>query len=263
MRCRKAALLLSVSAITLLFLVAPSAAQRDLGNYTVSGEAEVGGLVRHKSGNNTKFEEYRDLPETVIVPQLELFIDSKKNDFYLEFGSIKPGLDDQSYRLRAGRYGLVDLEFVWDQIPHLFNVDNARTPYNMSGGNYTLRSKPPGATGAEVRDWVNARVREAAIGHDVVVDGRDIGTVVFPDADLKVFLIADPWERARRRLVQRLGRRPDDSEIAAETELLVQRDARDATQTVQALDAVLIDTTSLTQSEQVDRIVALAGAKGA
>jgi cytidylate kinase len=112
-----------------------------------------------------------------------------------------------------------------------------------------------------VRDWVNARVRDAAVGHDVVVDGRDIGTVVFPAADLKVFLVADPWERARRRLVQRLARRPSEEEIAAETELLVQRDARDATQTVQALDAVLIDTTALTQAEQVDRIVALARAK--
>lgn len=114
-----------------------------------------------------------------------------------------------------------------------------------------------------VRAWVNARVRDAAEGHDVVVDGRDIGTIVFPEADLKVFLIADPWERARRRLVQRLGRRPAEDEIATETELLVQRDASDATQTVQALDAVLIDTTTLTQAEQVDRIVALARAKGA
>lgn len=114
-----------------------------------------------------------------------------------------------------------------------------------------------------VRDWVNARVREAAVGHDVVVDGRDIGTVVFPDADLKVFLVADPWERARRRLIQRLGRSPSDDEIATETELLVQRDARDATQTVQGRDAVLIDTTYLTQAEQVDRIVALARSKRA
>lgn len=108
-----------------------------------------------------------------------------------------------------------------------------------------------------VRDWVNDRVREAARGHSVVVDGRDIGTVVFPDADLKVFLVADPWERARRRLIQRLGRAPTDAEIAEETERLVQRDARDATQTVQARDAILIDTTYLTQEEQVERIVAL------
>jgi cytidylate kinase len=112
----------------------------------------------------------------------------------------------------------------------------------------------------EVRDWVNRRVREAGAEHDVVVDGRDIGTAVFPDAALKIFLIADPWERARRRLIQRLGRRPQDDEIADETEQIVKRDAKDATQTVQAADAILLDTTFLTQEEQVERIVALARA---
>lgn len=109
-----------------------------------------------------------------------------------------------------------------------------------------------------VRDWVNAEVRRAALGSDVVVDGRDIGTAVFPDAQLKIFLVADPWERAKRRLVQRLARRPTDAEIAEETERLVQRDARDSMQTVQARDAILIDTTYLTQADQVERIVALA-----
>ncbi len=111
-----------------------------------------------------------------------------------------------------------------------------------------------------VRHWVNELVRSVAAGHDVVVDGRDIGTAVFPDANLKIFLVADPWERARRRLVQRLGRGPTDDEIAAETNRIAQRDALDATQSVRAPDAVLIDTTYLTQEEQVDRIVALAHA---
>jgi len=111
-----------------------------------------------------------------------------------------------------------------------------------------------------VREWVNAKVRETAKSRDVVVDGRDIGTVVFPNADLKVFLVADPWERARRRLMQRLGRHPMESEIAEETDAIVHRDAKDATQTVQAVDAILIDTTFLTQEDQVERIVALARA---
>ena len=111
-----------------------------------------------------------------------------------------------------------------------------------------------------VREWVNARVREAGASSDVVVDGRDIGTVVFPRAQLKVFLIADPWERARRRLVQRLERRPTDAEIALETEALVARDAKDATQSRPDPFAITIDTTTLTQEEQVDRIVALAEA---
>src|SRR4029450_3604702 len=111
-----------------------------------------------------------------------------------------------------------------------------------------------------VRGWVNGLLREAAKRHDIVVDGRDMGTTVFPDATLKVFLIADPWERARRRLTQQIGRRPTDAEIAEETHRIVKRDAHDATQTVQAKDAVLIDTTYLTQPEQVERIVALAKA---
>jgi cytidylate kinase len=109
-----------------------------------------------------------------------------------------------------------------------------------------------------VREWVNSLVRKAAADYDVVVDGRDMGTTVFPDATLKVYLIADPWERARRRLIQTLGRSPNDDEIAAETERLVKRDAADATQSAAAKDAVLIDTTYVTQEEQVERIVALA-----
>lgn len=111
-----------------------------------------------------------------------------------------------------------------------------------------------------VRDWVNEQVRRAAKEFSVVVDGRDIGTVVFPGARLKIFLVADPWERARRRLVQQHGSEPSQDAIAEETERIVHRDAQDATQTVQAANAILIDTTHLTQDEQVERIVALAHA---
>jgi cytidylate kinase len=111
-----------------------------------------------------------------------------------------------------------------------------------------------------VRSWVNEQVRRVATERNVVADGRDIGTAVFPDANVKIYLVADPWERAKRRLVQHLKRLPTDEEIAAETDRLVHRDAADTTQLVQARDAVLIDTTHLLQSEQVARIVALAKA---
>jgi cytidylate kinase len=111
-----------------------------------------------------------------------------------------------------------------------------------------------------VRSWVNEQVRQVARDRNVVVDGRDMGTAVFPDADVKVYLVADTWERAKRRLVQHLKRLPTDEEIAAESDRLVHRDALDATQSVQARDAHLIDTTHLMQSEQVARIVALARA---
>jgi cytidylate kinase len=107
-----------------------------------------------------------------------------------------------------------------------------------------------------VRDWVNAKVREAAASRSVVVDGRDIGTVVFPDADLKIFLDADPRERAARRLRQR-GTPTSEQILDDETIRIKERDERDARQTVPAADAVVIDTTSLTQREQVEQIVSL------
>ena len=59
-----------------------------------------------------------------------------------------------------------------------------------------------------VREWVNEKVRETANSKNVVVDGRDMGTVVFPDAELKIFLVADSRERALRRLRQRGMRGP-------------------------------------------------------
>jgi cytidylate kinase len=138
-------------------------------------------------------------------------------------------------------------------------IDGARDDERLrsaavTGGVSVVASMPP------ARAWVNEQVRQAAVTQAVVIDGRDIGTAVFPDATLKIFLVADPWERARRRLQQRLGRAPAQDEIAEETELLVRRDAADQTQTVQARDAVLLDTTYLTQAEQVERIVALARA---
>ena len=115
----------------------------------------------------------------------------------------------------------------------------------------------------EVRHWVNVQQRDAALLHHagVVVDGRDIGTVVFPDAPLKVFLTASPEERARRRLAQR-GGRVDPSELQREAAALAARDQADSTRAVAPLraaaDAVVLDTTRLSLDDQVARVVALA-----
>ncbi len=115
----------------------------------------------------------------------------------------------------------------------------------------------------EVRHWVNVQQREAVLEHPrgVVVDGRDIGTVVFPDAPLKVFLTASPEERARRRLAQR-GGRIDPAELRREAETLAARDRADATRPVApmkpAADAHILDTTHLSLDEQVAQVLALA-----
>ena len=114
-----------------------------------------------------------------------------------------------------------------------------------------------------VRDWVNAQVRSLADLHDVVVDGRDIGTIVLPNAGVKVFLLADGHERARRRLLQRLGRQGTTAEVEGEMGRLAKRDALDAVQTVPAPDATIMDTTDMSQAEQVRQIIDLARSAGA
>jgi cytidylate kinase len=116
----------------------------------------------------------------------------------------------------------------------------------------------------EVRTWVNTQQRravEGGQGRGVVVDGRDIGTVVFPEAPLKVFLTATPDERARRRLFQR-GQAVDVELVRRESEALAVRDAADSRRKVAPLkaapDAVLLDTTALTLEAQVAHVVELA-----
>lgn len=114
-----------------------------------------------------------------------------------------------------------------------------------------------------VRDWVNRQLRAAAAAHPrgVVVDGRDIGTVVFPDAPLKIFLTAAPAERARRRLTQE-GRVVDGESVGRASRELLSRDAADSTRAVAPLkpaaDALVLDTTALSFAEQVAAIVARA-----
>ena len=100
--------------------------------------------------------------------------------------------------------------------------------------------------------------REMAEGLDVVLEGRDIGTVVFPDAEFKFFLIADIEERARRRKkeMETMGEIVSLRELTAELE---ERDRKDSTREHSPLkkaeDAVEIDTTGLSIAEQVNRIV--------
>ncbi|MFI5122835.1 MAG: (d)CMP kinase [Vicinamibacteria bacterium] len=113
---------------------------------------------------------------------------------------------------------------------------------------------------AAVREAMVARQRELIAAGSYVAEGRDIGTVVSPDAPLKVFLTASPEERARRRAEQTGEDAP--TVLAAQLE----RDARDETREHSALrpapDAVELDTTGLTLEQVVDRIEQLARERG-
>ncbi len=103
-----------------------------------------------------------------------------------------------------------------------------------------------------VREVMRDRQRELGRDGDVVIEGRDIGTVVAPQADVKVFLVADREERAKRRVAERPGIGAD----ALATDLRL-RDESDAARMQPAADATEIDTTNLQVEDVVDRIEAL------
>lgn len=112
-----------------------------------------------------------------------------------------------------------------------------------------------------VRDALVSKQRELIAGGNWVAEGRDIGTVVAPDAELKVYLTADPVERARRRAAELGG---DQRTVLAEQTL---RDERDSTREHSPLQAasgaVVLDTSGMTIEQVVEHIAALARAAGA
>jgi CMP/dCMP kinase len=114
------------------------------------------------------------------------------------------------------------------------------------------RMVPVVARHPAVRDVMRERQRQLGRDGNVVIEGRDIGTVVAPDAEVKVFLVADRDERAKRRIAERPGIGAD----ALATDMR-RRDERDAERTLPAPDAIEIDTTSLEVEDVVDRIEAL------
>jgi cytidylate kinase len=114
----------------------------------------------------------------------------------------------------------------------------------------------------KVREWMVARQRELGTGGGVVMEGRDIGTKVFPDADIKIFLDADPVIREQRRIQQQNSRGASAESMATE---LRERDRRDRTRANSPLepapDATILDSTSLSEDEVLERLGALVQAK--
>ena len=130
----------------------------------------------------------------------------------------------------------------------------------IAGEDVTTRIREPEIDAAvpvvarhpEVREVMRGRQRELGRAGDSVIEGRDIGVVVVPDAEVKVWLVADPAVRASRRHLERNGL--DIGELAEE---LRRRDERDAINTHRAPDAVEVDTTDLRLDEVIDRIAGL------
>ena len=130
-----------------------------------------------------------------------------------------------------------------------------------------IRAEHVGARASEiaampaVREALLARQRAFAQPPGLLADGRDMGTVVFPDARLKIFLTASPEERAKRRYKQLKEKGIDANlpELVAELEARDDRDARRATAPLKAADdATLLDTTEMAIEEVVDRVMQMA-----
>jgi cytidylate kinase len=114
----------------------------------------------------------------------------------------------------------------------------------------------------KVREWMVARQQELGKNGGIVMEGRDIGTVVFPNADVKVFLDADPVIREQRRIQQQHLRGPDAQISAAE---LRERDQRDRTRAVSPLvparDAIIVDSSNLSEDQVLLQVEAAAREK--
>ena len=112
----------------------------------------------------------------------------------------------------------------------------------------------PIATVAEVRSFVDMKLREFGKERRVVMDGRDIGTTVFPDAELKIFMTADPMIRAERRAAE-MRAKGDDVKIEDVLKNLQERDYIDSHREVspltQAADAIVLDNSHMTMDDQM------------
>jgi cytidylate kinase len=131
---------------------------------------------------------------------------------------------------------------------------------SIAGQDVTTRIREPEIDAAvpvvahhpEVRDVMRGRQRELGRSGDSVIEGRDIGVVVVPEAEVKIWLVADPAVRARRRHAERDGLGMEEL-----SEELRRRDERDAVNTHRAADAVDVDTTEMTLAEVVGQIASL------
>lgn len=115
----------------------------------------------------------------------------------------------------------------------------------------------------DVRRVLVARQRAYGAAGGVVMEGRDIGTVVFPDADVKVYLDASPEERARRRAADPAHTISQSGQLAEVATALAERDKSDSTRAAsplaRAADAVLIDTTGIAVDRVIEQVLALVG----
>lgn len=173
---------------------------------------------------------------------------------------LRVGLDPADETGVGGLLGGLDVKMAYgeDGVQRMYlageDVSEAIREHRVSGAASKVSAIP--AVRAFLLDFQRNQARE----HDVVMDGRDIGTVVLPDADVKIFLTAAPEARARRRLLE-LEQRGQTADYDTILRDIKERDHQDETRPVaplkQAADAALLDTTQLNRKQSLEGLMAL------
>ena len=127
-----------------LFVVSPAMAQVDLGQYTMQGSVQAGAIPQPVPYDEApaRYQEYRDLAQQFIVPHLQALLGDKEDKYYVRFDAVNVAQKNQMYSLRFGKYGLLDVQVKYFEIPHFFSDHVASTPYDENGGDFALSSKP-------------------------------------------------------------------------------------------------------------------------
>lgn len=188
---------------------------------------------------------------------------------HLDTGALYRGVTWFALQNCVSENGTVDLEDLFKNFHHIHlafkNVDNELVLFlNEINIGKEIRSNEVSdnvsnvAKQAEVRDFLLGYQRKLAEKGGIIMDGRDIGTVVLPDADFKFFLTASIEERTKRRYNELLGLGIHAEEQSVK-ENLIERDRIDSEREVaplkQAEDAIVIDNTEMTKKETIEKIL--------
>ncbi|MBR1864937.1 MAG: (d)CMP kinase [Lachnospiraceae bacterium] len=166
-------------------------------------------------------------------------------------------IEDEGALIAACRQMTVEIRYE-DGVQQVYLNGENVTPYLRDEETGNMASKS--SAKAPVRDALLDLQRNMAKQHDVVMDGRDIGTNVLPDAEVKIYLTASPKERANRRYKELIakGEVADLDKIEAD---IIERDERDMNRAIaplkQAEDAALIDSSDMGIEEVVERILSV------
>ena len=187
------------------------------------------------------------------------YVDSGATYRAMALKVLQSGISPDDAPAVAKLVAQTDIRITMDGLKFRVSVDGEDVTDRIRTPEVTLASAKVSRL-AQVRTKLVTVQRSCAVGRGVVMEGRDIGTVVFPDASLKIFLRADPVERARRRLKQdsRTGRSATLEQTAGEIALRDQLDAeRKISPLVAAPDACQIDSTNLLADQVVEQILDL------